>query len=201
MVLRGVDLALAPGELTALVGPNGAGKSTLARVLAGLLPVRRGRVRFAGTARRPRPGREVALLLESPDEQLFCDTVAEEVCFGVEHLGPRGAEAAGQALEATGLAHLRDRSPHTLSLGQRQRTALAALLALRPQLLILDEPTLGQDWGHLGGFMEAIRQLNAGGMTVLIITHDYKLVHRYARRIVLLEAGRVVAEGRVMRRG
>jgi len=193
-VLRGVDLALARGELTALVGDNGAGKSTLARVIAGLLPLRRGQMRFAGAARQPRPG-EVALLLESPDEQLFCDTVEEEVRFGAENLGRQAREAVEQALRATDLEPLRARQPHTLSLGQRQRTVLAALLALGPQLLILDEPTLGQDWGHLGRFMDYIRRLNAAGTTVLVITHDYKLVHQYCRRVVLLHEGRIVADG------
>jgi energy-coupling factor transport system ATP-binding protein len=199
-VLHGVDLAVTRGEMLALVGDNGAGKSTLARVIAGLLPARGGEIRFAGARRRPRPGREVALLLESPDEQLFCDTLEDEVRFGAENLGLCDPERVEQVLQATRLAHLRARLPHALSLGQRQRTALAALLALGPQLLILDEPTLGQDWGHLGLFMDFIRGLNASGTTVLIITHDPELVRRYARRVVLLEEGRIVADA-VWRRG
>ena len=194
-VLRGVDLALAPGEMAALVGDNGAGKSTLARVASGVLAARGGEIRLAGVRRRPRAGSLVALLLESPDEQLFCDTVEEEVRFGQENLGRLDPPSVEEALVATGLEALRHASPHTLSLGQRQRTVLAALLALRPRLLILDEPTLGQDWGHLSRFMEAIRRLNARGTTVLLITHDYKLVHQYARRVLLLEGGRIVADG------
>jgi energy-coupling factor transport system ATP-binding protein len=195
MVLRELDLTVRRGELTALVGDNGAGKTTLARAIAGLVPLRRGEVRFAGRRCRPRPGREVGLLLESPDEQLFCDRVDEEARFGLANLGLRQPDRVEQALAATGLASLRSRAPHALSLGQKQRAALAALLALQPQLLILDEPTLGQDWGHLSRFMELVRRLNARGMTVLIISHDYKLVHQYARRILLLEAGRIVADG------
>ena len=199
IVLDGVDLALWPGEMVALVGDNGAGKSTLARVMAGLLPIGGGRMRFCGALRRPRPGREVALLMESPDEQLFCDSVEDEARFGPENVGLEARRAAEEALRAVGLTELRERRPQSLSVGQRQRAALAALLALRPRLLILDEPTLGQDWGHLSGFMEHICRLNAGGTTVLIVTHDYKLVHRYARRIVLLEGGRVVTEGMARR--
>ncbi len=199
-VIRGVDLSLWPGEMVALVGDNGAGKSTLARVMAGLLPLRGGRMRFGGSPRLPRPGREVALLMESPDEQLFCDSVEEEARFGAENLGIEARGPAEEALRAVGLTALRRHRPHTLSAGQRHRTALAALLALRPKLLILDEPTLGQDWGHLSRFMDYICRLNACGMTVLIVTHDYKLVHRYAQRVVLLDAGRVALDGVVCRR-
>ncbi len=195
VVLRGVDLALWRGEMAALVGDNGAGKSTLARVMAGLLPLRGGQLCVAGRRGRPQPGRGVALLLESPDEQLLCDTVEEEVLFGPTNLGLVDPRAIEDALQAAHLEDLRHRPPQALSLGQRQRTVLAALLALRPQLLILDEPTLGQDWGHLSHFMDSIRRLNAGGMTVLVITHDYKLVHQYARRVLLLNAGRIVLDG------
>lgn len=194
-VLQGINLKITQGEMLALVGDNGTGKSTLARAIAGLLPLQGGTVRLARTGRRPRPGHEVALLLEAPDEQLFCDTVEEEVRFAPENLGLRCPDRVEAAIQATHLQHLRHQPPHTLSLGQRQRAALAALLALQPQLLILDEPTLGQDWGHLSRFMDFIRDLNAKGMTVLLISHDYKLVHQYAQRIVLLEGGRIAVDG------
>ncbi len=194
-VLRGVDAALYRGEIAALVGPNGAGKSTLARIMAGLHRPWRGELRLGGLKRRPRPGSEVTLLMESPDEQLFAPTVAEEIAFGPRLRGLDATEACAEALQAAGLADLRARPPHTLSLGQRQRTVLAALLALRPELLILDEPTLGQDWGHLSRLMVLVRHLNERGMTVLMITHDARLVQRYARRILLLEQGRITADG------
>jgi energy-coupling factor transport system ATP-binding protein len=95
------------------------------------------------------------------------------------------------------LLNLRSRGPLALSMGQQQRTALAACLSLRPGLLILDEPTLGQDWGHLQRLMDFLVTLNRQGLTILLITHDYKLVHHYARRVVLLEEGQIVLDGQL----
>ncbi len=193
-VLRGLDLTLYEGEFAALVGDNGAGKSTLARVLAGLIRPRRGEVRL-GNGHRLEPGRDVGLLFQNPLDQLFCDTVEEEVCFGARNLGRYDPQVVEAVLKATDLASLRRRPVHTLSMGQQQRAALAAILASRPKLVILDEPTMGQDWGHLSAFMDFLLELNRAGCTILLITHDYKLVHRYARRILLLRDGRIVADG------
>lgn len=191
-ILQGLDLTLHAGQIAALVGDNGAGKTTLARLLAGMLRPSRGRIWIApgeGTA-------PVGLLFQNPVEQLFCDTVGEEVAFGVENYGLPAAGRVDAALEATGLLPLRGRPTLSLSGGEQQRTALAALLALRPRLLILDEPTMGQDWGHMSAFMECVRALARQGMGVLLITHDYKLVHHYADRVVLLRGGRIQADGR-----
>jgi len=191
-VLQGLDLTLYAGQVAALVGDNGAGKTTLARLLAGMLRPSRGRVWLA-----PNGGlAPVGLLFQNPVEQLFCDTVGEEVAFGVENHGLPAAPRVDEALAATGLLPLRDRPTFSLSGGEQQRTALAALLALRPGLLILDEPTMGQDWGHMSRFMERVRALAREGLAVLLITHDYKLVHHYADRVVLLRGGRIQADGR-----
>lgn len=187
-VLRDLDLCLYSGEFAALVGDNGAGKSTLARVLAGLIKPRRGEIRLSN-GRRPVPGSGVGLLFQNPLQQLFCDTVIEEVGFGAEG---RDLE---RVLEATDLSGLCSRSVYSLSSGQQQRTTLAAILAMQPQVLILDEPTMGQDWGHLSAFMDFLLELNRAGSTILVITHDYKLVHHYARRILLLRNGRIVSDG------
>jgi len=193
-VLRGLDLTLYEGEFAALVGDNGAGKSTLARLLAGLVKPRRGEVRL-GNGRRLEPGRDVGLLFQNPLDQLFCDTVGEEVSFGARNLGCYDPAAVEAVLRAADLVPLRARAVHSLSMGQQQRAALAAVLASGPRLVILDEPTMGQDWGHLSAFMDFLLELNRAGCTILLITHDYKLVHRYARRILLLREGRVVADG------
>jgi energy-coupling factor transporter ATP-binding protein EcfA2 len=200
MVLRSLDLTLHAGEFTALVGDNGAGKSTLARVLAGLLKPRRGEVRL-GNGRRLAPGCDVGLLFQNPLHQLFCDTVEEEVSFGPSNFGYFDAAGLESLLRATDLNDLRRQPVHALSSGQQQRTALAAVLALRPQLVILDEPTMGQDWHHLSTFMDFLVELNRAGCTILLITHDYKLVHRYARRILLLRDGHIVADGAPVRSG
>lgn len=193
VVLQDLSLALHEGEFAALVGDNGAGKSTLARVAAGLQAPPVGRVRWLEG--RGRPGRDVALLFQDPAGQLFCDTVGEEVRFGPENFGA-GEEGVRAALSATGLDHLAARQVQRLSLGEQQRTALAALLALRPRLLILDEPTIGQDWGHLQRVMDFLASLTRAGTSVLLISHDFKLVHRYAERVLLLRGGRIVADGR-----
>ena len=194
LVLRGLSMKLYEGEFAALVGNNGAGKSTLARILAGLIKPKRGVV-SVGNGHRLEPGRDVGLLFQNPLHQLFCDTVDEEVAFGPQNLGCLVPDNIEAALAATDLIGLRTRSIHALSCGQQQRTALAAILAAKPRLIILDEPTIGQDWRHLSMFMDFLCTLNQAGTTILLITHDYKLVHRYARRIMVLDGGRIVVDG------
>jgi energy-coupling factor transport system ATP-binding protein len=193
-VIDDIDLALYPGEFTALVGDNGAGKSTLGLLIAGLLKPMQGQVRFQ-TGQKPRPGRDITLLFQNPADQLFTDTVEEEVAFGPRNYRMFDAERHRQTLAETDLLDLRARPPLTLSVGQQQRTTLAACLALRPQLIILDEPTAGQDWGHLKQLMDFLVELNQQGATVLLITHDYELVCRYARRVIVMQAGRITSEG------
>jgi energy-coupling factor transport system ATP-binding protein len=198
-VLENLDLTLFAGEFAALVGANGCGKSTLALVAAGLLNPMAGTLRFDGT-KRPQPGLDISLLFQDPAEQLFTNSVDEEVAFGPRNYGRFTAPDHEQVLAAADLADLRERRPVALSLGQQQRTALAAAVALRPRLLILDEPTLGQDWGHMQRLMDFLLTLNREGMAILLITHDYKLVHHYAGRVVLMENGRIVMDGRVRKR-
>jgi energy-coupling factor transporter ATP-binding protein EcfA2 len=195
-VLQDVSLQLFPGEFTALVGENGSGKTTLALTVAGLLHPQKGSLRFGG-GRRPRPGLDIALLFQNPLDQLFNDNVEEEVAFAPRNHGRFDRSQHEQTLSRTDLVKLRDRAPLTLSAGQQQRTALAACLSLAPALLILDEPTLGQDWRHLEEMMNFLQQLNSRGTTILLITHDYKLVHRYARRVILLEKGRIALDGHI----
>jgi len=199
VVLRGLDLTLHAGEFVALVGDNGTGKSTLARLLAGLLKPRRGEIRL-GNGQRLLPGRDIGLLFQNPLHQLFCDTVGEEISFGPRNFDCSDQDDLEAILTATDLKSLQRRPVHALSSGQQQRTALAAILALKPRLIILDEPTLGQDWRHLSAFMDFLVRLNQAGHTILLITHDYKLVHHYAQRILLLRDGRIVADGAPARR-
>ena len=192
-VLSVLDLALHEGEFTALVGDNGSGKTTLARVLAGLVRPRKGKVRWR--ADHGAPGQGVGLLFQNPLHQLFCTTVEEEVRFGPANFGCFDPGRVEALLDASDLAALRSRPVHTLSSGQQQRTALAAVLSLRPRLVILDEPTMGQDWRHLSALMDHLSGLNRDGCAVLLISHDYKLVHRYAERVLILRDGRVAADG------
>jgi len=185
-VLDGLDLSIQRGELVALVGDNGAGKTTLARLLAGLIKPQRGRVQLRG---------QVGLLFQNPLEQLFCDTVEEEVAFGPRNYGLLTPGLLEDALATADLEGLRYRRTHALSGGEQQRTALAAVLALQPDLLILDEPTMGQDWGHLSAFMDHVSRLNGKGIAILLITHDYELVHHYAQRVLLLRDGHIALAG------
>jgi len=193
-VLHDVDLALAPGDFAVLVGDNGSGKSTLARVVAGLMRPRRGTLRHAG-GRRARPGQDVGLLFQNPPDQLLTDRVDDEVALGPQNCAVFERDAHERTLAVADLVELRERAPLTLSAGQQQRTTLAATLALGPRLVILDEPTLGQDWGHLEKLMEFVAGLNRRGSTVLLITHDHGLVRRYARRVLVMKEGRIVADG------
>ncbi len=195
-VLEDVTLDIFPGDFLALVGENGAGKSTLAMVIAGLVKPRAGKVCFQN-GKRPKPGLDVGILFQNPATQIFMDSVDEEVAFGPKNFGRFNEPDHLQSLQATGLLDFHRRRPITLSMGQQQRTAMAASLALRPRLLILDEPTLGQDWAHLQQLMTFLQQLNQSGMAILLISHDYKLIHRFARRLVLLENGRIKKQGRL----
>lgn len=197
-VIRDVNLAFYPGEFAAIVGENGAGKSTLGLVAAGLLKPFQGNVSYTGR-RRPRPGLDVSLLFQNPSDQLLTNTVDEEVAFAPQNYGMFNTQKHQEVLSEADLVSLYDRSPNALSMGQQQRTALAACLSMRPALVILDEPTLGQDWGHLQRLMEFLQSLNRLGAAILLITHDYKLVYRYARRVILLEAGRIALDGSLRR--
>ncbi len=192
-ILSNLDLTLYPGQFVALVGDNGAGKSTVARLLTGILRPLRGRIGWRAATRRLPVGRRVGLLFQNPLDQLVCDSVQKEVAFGPTNLSLNGD--LSPLLAAADLSDLCQRRPQRLSAGQQQRTALAATLSLQPSLLILDEPTMGQDWAHLSRLMDYLTHLNRNGQAILLITHDDRLVSRYAERVVRLAEGRVVADG------
>jgi cobalt/nickel transport system ATP-binding protein len=197
--LRGVDLTIARGERVALLGPNGAGKTTLVLHLNGILTPARGSVAVAGltvtrgTAREIR--RRVGIVFQDPDDQLFMPTVAEDVAFGPANFGVGGAELAARVDEALArvdmLAH-RDRSPLHLSGGQRRRVALATVLACRPEVLVLDEPSSNLDPVARRELAEVLLGL---GTTTLMVTHDLPYALQLCPRSVVLDDGRIVADG------
>jgi energy-coupling factor transport system ATP-binding protein len=195
-VISDINLKIFPSEFVALVGNNGSGKSTLALAASGLLKPLAGRALVRGTA-RPRPGLDIALLFQNPADQLFTDSVDEEVSFGPHNYREFSTDIHEQTLANADLLHLRIRRPFSLSIGQQQRTALASCISLCPALVILDEPTLGQDWRHLQQLMDCLSLLNSQGTAILLITHDYKLVHHYARRVILMDNGRIILDGKI----
>ncbi len=196
-----VRLAVARGEVVGLAGANGSGKSTLARLLDGLLRPTSGRVVVDGldTARHPvtRLAAHVGLAFQDPGHQLFARTVAEELAFGPRNLGlaedvvrARVDEAAGRL----GLGDVLDRHPRHLGPGPRKLVSIAAVLSMAPPILVLDEPTTGQDHRTSAVIAGLIGSLRDGGTTIVCISHDLALLAEVAGRIVVLERGRVLAD-------
>uniref|UniRef100_A0A7C4FCM8 ABC transporter ATP-binding protein n=1 Tax=Thermofilum pendens TaxID=2269 RepID=A0A7C4FCM8_THEPE len=199
--LRGVSLELRRGELAALMGPNGSGKTTLAKVLAGLLKPSRGEVRVAGRPIAEYSRLELSSLVgyvyQNPQHQLFCQSVFEEVAFGLRLRGVKGEELEQRVSETLcffELEELRDEHPFFLSKGEKRRLALASVYALRPELLIVDEPTTGQDRRFGEQLMGVLRQLADSGKSVLVITHSVDLALKYADRLIAMSRGRVIAD-------
>jgi len=202
--LRSVSFSVEAGECVAVIGPNGAGKSTLLLHLNGILPERsvarasgsvrvHGRLVSAGEAGWVR--RQVGLLFQDPDDQLFCPTVGEDVAYGPEQLGCARAEVeqrVAHALRQVGLAGFERRVPQQLSCGEKKRVCLAGLLAYEPSILVLDEPSAGLD---PRGRRELIDILAALPVTRVIASHDLALVAELCSRALLLDAGQLIASG------
>jgi energy-coupling factor transporter ATP-binding protein EcfA2 len=204
-VLHDISFSIHPCETLFIVGPNGAGKSTLLLHLNGILPEPLGiddplaGVWIDGMKVRPENltsiRQRVGLVFQDPDDQLFCPTVMEDVLFGPLHLGlpPDAAKRrAEDALRSVGLTGLEDRSPHQLSVGQQKRAALAGVLACGPKLLVMDEPTSHLDPRGRREWMELVISL-AGPK--IIATHDLELAVDMATRVIVLDAGRLCADG------
>ena len=200
--LEAVDLLVAPGERLAIIGQNGSGKSTLVRQLNGLLRPSEGRVLVNG---RDAAGLHVAqlaalvgLAFQDPDRQIFAGRVRAEVAFGPRNLGMRGAElerAVDEALDAAGLAGTGDRNPYDLGYSRRKLLAIASILAMRTPVVILDEPTTGQDARGVARVREIVERLSGEGRTVLAISHDMRFVAETFERVVVMRAGRIVLDG------
>lgn len=197
--LYGVNLTVQRGERVALLGPNGAGKTTLALHLNGILAAGAGSVDVAGMpVVKPNLAeirRRVGLVFQDPDDQLFLPTVGQDVAFGPANLGLRGVELqqrVAEALTAVGLPDIADRVPHHLSFGQRRRVAVATVLAMRPELLVLDEPTSNLDPAARRELAEVLSRLDT---TMLMVTHDLPYALQLCPRSVILADGVIVADG------
>jgi len=197
--LKGVNLSIRRGESVALMGPNGAGKSTLALHLNGIL-TGEGRVEIMGLEVSKKNLREirskVGLVFQDPDDQLFSPTVREDVAFGPlnQRLAPEQVEhAVSRALAWVGMEGFEGRSPFHLSFGEKKRISVATVLAMDPEILVLDEPVTNLDPRGRREFLDLINVLEA---TKLVVTHDLDMAREICGRVVLMDDGRVVADGR-----
>jgi len=197
--LRDVSLSVAPGEKVALLGPNGAGKSTLILHLNGILRVQSGSVCVAGiTVGEKTLGRvraAVGLVFQNPDDQLFSPTVFDDVAFGPIYQGLPEAEVRArvqEALAAVRMDEYKQRVSHHLSTGEKKRIAIASVLSMRPEILVLDEPTAGLDPRARRGLINLIRELP---QTMLVATHDIRMVVELFHRSVIMDTGEIVADG------
>ncbi|MFE7604552.1 DUF3744 domain-containing protein [Brachybacterium paraconglomeratum] len=200
-VLEGISAAVRPGEMLGVLGSNGAGKSTLARVIAGFEEITGGRLRIGGVDAAgwslAEHGERVGFVLQDPGQMLSRPQVSDEIALGLRARGVDEVEIARRTaavLEICGLSPFRSWPLAALSHGQRKRVTIAAVLALEPEVLILDEPTAGQDFAHYTEFMDFLRGLHAAGTTVVLITHDMHLAVEYTDRVLVLSEGRLLAD-------
>ncbi|TBV80092.1 MAG: ABC transporter ATP-binding protein [Desulfobulbaceae bacterium] len=197
-ILTGLTLQIQAGERVGLIGPNGAGKTTLFLVTCGILPPSRGQIRFRGrelTKNSFIP--EIALVLQKPDDQLFCPSVWEDVAFGPQNLGLSAQDVASrvnEALQSVGAAALAQRPIHHLSEGEKRIVAIAGALAMHPALVIYDEPSTGLDIRSRRRLISLLQQ-NRKQKTSLIASHDLELILEVCDRVLLLGQGRIVADG------
>lgn len=203
LALSEVNLSVREREFIALIGQNGSGKTTLAKCIAGLLKPTRGRILVYGRDTKDMKIKELATsvgyVFQNPDHQIFNSTVYDELAFGPRNLLLPEEEVKQRVLESARIVGLSrehfDQSPFFLPKGLRQRVAIGSILALRPKILIIDEPTTGQDWRQSLEIMDFLKKLNEQGHTVIIITHEMEIVARYAKRTVVMSEGRIILDG------
>jgi energy-coupling factor transport system ATP-binding protein len=204
VALEGVDLTVRKGEFLAVLGQNGSGKTTLVKHFNGLLEPTEGTVRVGEEETSEQGlrqlGRSVGYVFQNPDHQIFSDTVADEVAFGPKIRGMEEdeiKERVEEALAAVGLEGRGGEDPFGLTKGERQRVAVASVLSVRPEVLILDEPTTGLDYAEQRRMMDLVKSLNEAGSTIIVVTHTMWVVAEYAHRAVVVRDGRISLQGTV----
>lgn len=202
--VKEVNLNIRRGEFLAIIGPNGSGKTTLLKLMIGILKPTKGVVKIFGTDSRELRVSDIAFkvgfIYQNPDHQLFCSTVYEECAYALKNAGLSESQTrvrVERVLKEVGLLEVKDTPPYFLSKGQRQRLAIATVLAMEPEVIVVDEPTTGQDYIQSRYIMEMLKSLNENGKTIVVVTHNMKLVAEYARRVVILVNGRIIADGPV----
>ncbi len=200
--LRGINLSIHEGEFIAILGQNGSGKTTLAKHFNGLLKPSSGRMwvqkKPTNDYSHHELSRRVGYVFQNPDHQIFARTVAEEVGFGLKMQGEplkTIEKLVAEALEVVGLRGYEQKVPFALTKGERQRVAVASVLAAQPQVIILDEPTTGLDYRHQRNMMDMLKRLNRYGHTVIIITHSMWVAAEYANRTIVMKEGRILSDG------
>ena len=201
-VLKDLNITIKAGEFIAVIGQNGAGKTTLLKHLNGLLKPNQGSITVCGLdATKTKTSIlacKVGFLFQNPDHQIFCSSVFDEIAFGLKNLGAFQSDIEGlvfQAAEKVGIQQYLKTNPFSLSKGQRQRVALASVLAMGTEVLVLDEPTTGQDYSEGLEIMEIVKELNRMGKTIIMVTHDMELVAKYAKRVIILRNGTILEDG------
>jgi energy-coupling factor transport system ATP-binding protein len=200
--LKGIELTIQNGEFVAIMGQNGAGKTTLVKQFNGLLKPTKGKVSVDEVDTRKVSvaslARNVGFVFQNPDHQLFSETVEEEIAFALRNFGFKEniiKRRVTWALNLLGLTQYRKTSPFMLSGGERKRVALASVLAWNPKILILDEPTIGQDYQQKEKLRQFILQMKAQRKTIIIVTHDVEFVAECNPRVLLMQEGKIVADG------
>lgn len=201
-VLHDVNLQINDGEFVAIMGENGAGKTTLVKMFNGLLKPTKGRITVDGVDTREKSvaqlSRNVGLIFQNPDHQLFAETVTEELGFSLRNFGFKEDVVERRVttlLNTLDLDRYRNASPFVLSGGERKRVALAAILVWDPKHVIMDEPTIGQDYLQKDRLRQLIVQLISQGKTIIIVTHDVEFVAECKPRVVLLSKGKIIGDG------
>ncbi|WP_410319462.1 energy-coupling factor ABC transporter ATP-binding protein [Methanobrevibacter sp.] len=202
--LKNVNIQVKKGEKIAIIGPNGAGKSTLFSHFNGLTEPTSGHVEIDGKKiifereELLEVRQKVGIVFQDPNDQLFAPTVKEDVAFGPMNLGLEYDEVKKrieEALEMVGMSGFEDKTPHHLSGGQQKRVAIAGIVAMRPDIMILDEPTAGLDPEGVDKVLAILNKLNSEGMSIVISSHDIEMVNEFADKIFVLYNGEIIAEG------
>jgi cobalt/nickel transport system ATP-binding protein len=200
--INGVSLEISQGERVAILGPNGSGKSTLILLIAGLLTPQKGEIKVFGEKTTSKDFQKfrsrIGIVFQDPDDQLFTQSVIEDVEYGPKNLRLPEEDVklrSREVLEKIGIYHLKDRPPHRLSFGEKKKASLATALVLKPELLILDEPTANLDLVSRRGLLDMLNDLNRSGTTVLVSTHDVEALPELADRVVVISHGSLLGGG------
>ncbi|WP_308687489.1 ABC transporter ATP-binding protein [uncultured Treponema sp.] len=203
-LIHGISLSIEDGEFVALTGENGAGKSTFSKLLAGILKPSDGKIIVNGIdtkkAKNSVLAKNTGFLFQNPDRQLCTYTVRDEIAFGQKALKTGTEEEISKRTEKIieRFGFNPDEAPFSLSRGQRQRLALASIIAVEPKVMILDEPTTGLDYKECMEIMSAVKELNKNGTTVIMVCHDMELVLDFAQRMIVLASGKIEADGKTL---